>query len=74
MDWIKVDSKNIAAVRYDEETETLFVKFNYGTTYEYLNVPKTEYDALMAAESKGKYHHLKIKSQYAFHIASPNAD
>ena len=50
-----VDSSMIASVGYDPDTEELEVEFNSGKVYLYRNVPKEEYEGLMAAGSKGQY-------------------
>jgi hypothetical protein len=49
-----VDSSMIHAVGYDEADRTMEVVFNSGKRYFYHNVPKEEYEGLLAAESKGR--------------------
>ena len=65
MEMIPVDSSNIAAVGYDNETGTLTIQFNNGRTYEYYNVPEYEYENLMSASSKGTYAHQNIYETYS---------
>lgn len=56
------DSSNIAAVRYDDDTQTLQVDFkNGGATYEYANVPKDVAEGFESAPSAGKYFHANIR-------------
>jgi hypothetical protein len=50
-----VDSSMLLAVGYDEETREMRVMFKTGDTYRYLNVPKSVYNELLKAESKGAY-------------------
>ena len=50
-----VDSSNLASVGYDEENEILEVEFNHGGVYQYYDVPKEEYEALMNANSLGSF-------------------
>lgn len=51
----KVDSSLIDSIGYDEETKILRVHYkSSNSTYEYSNVPKESFDAIMAAESKGR--------------------
>ena len=63
----EVESTMIKEAGYDEATQVLTVKFvNGDEIYEYKNVPKSVYDELMAAESKGSYFAKNIKGKYEF--------
>lgn len=64
MDMRPVNSSMIAAIGYDVDSQTLSVEFSKGGTYEYADVPPEEYDALMNAESVGKYFLSHIKPNY----------
>ena len=64
MDRIAIRSSNIRSVGYDPGLATLEVEFNSGSVYEYLNVPKDEYEGLMSASSKGRYFNINIKGAY----------
>ena len=66
MDRIAVTSSNLASVGYDEPTETLEIQFNDGSVYEYSAVPLDVYRGLMAAGSKGQYHHQFIRTTYQY--------
>ena len=61
-------SRNIAAVRWlhDGTESYLEVAFHSGKTYLYTGVPRTVYEALLAAPSKGTYHARHIKWVYFF--------
>lgn len=61
-----VSSSNIASVGYEEESQFAFVKFLSGSTYKYQNVPKSEFDNLLAASSVGKYFNQNFKGVYRF--------
>ena len=61
-----VSSSTIAAVGYDEDTQTLRVEFNNTGLYEYSKVPKMFYQGLLNADSVGKYFHANIKDVYSF--------
>lgn len=63
---IPVNSSNLAAVDYDEVTQTLYIQFHSGGRYKYFNVPAYIYQGLLNADSKGKYHHAHIKYAYRF--------
>jgi hypothetical protein len=61
----QVESSNIHSVGYDDETQTLHVRFKSGNkTYVYEDVPKSEYDNMLDAESVGRHFHNNIKGQY----------
>jgi hypothetical protein len=59
-----VVSSNIEAVGYDQDAKKLRVKFKKGSTYEYDDVPFSEYEAMMDAESVGSYFASHIKDRY----------
>lgn len=66
MSWIKVISSDIARVRYIENTSILEVEFHSGGVYQYFNVPKTIFEALLQADSCGKFLHSNIKGKYRY--------
>lgn len=66
MERAPVISSNIAAIGYDEDTQTLEIEFTNGAVYQYSNVPSSEYQGIMGADSKGKYFHSNIKNRYSF--------
>lgn len=66
MDRIAVASSTIAAIGFDEASQTLEVEFNEGSIYQYYNVPSVVYDQLMAAPSKGQFLHYQVKGQFPF--------
>lgn len=57
-----VESSNLNAVGYEDSS--LFIRFNSGGLYEYMNVPKSIYLELLSATSKGEYHARYIKHSY----------
>lgn len=64
MDKIGVISSTIRAIGYDEAASILEVEFLSGGLYQYLGVPRSSYDAFMAASSKGRYLDQRIKNRY----------
>lgn len=67
---IPVDSKAIAVIGYDQETQTLEITYQGkdgkpGAVYQYAAVPLSVYQELMAAESKGQFVATNIKGVYA---------
>ena len=60
-----VESSMIHAVGYDEESGEMEVVFNSGQVYRYVDVPRAEYEGLLASESKGRYMRAHIIGLYA---------
>ena len=63
MKMVEVISSNVVAVGY--ENNQLFVNYKSGS-YVYENVPEEVFAGLLAAESKGKYMHAKVKGRYNY--------
>jgi hypothetical protein len=66
MDMENVDSSNVAAVGYDEDSSTLQVEFNNGGTYQYFDVPEHLFEELREAQSIGSFLAENIKGSYRF--------
>ena len=65
MDLTLVDSSLIYGVHYDDGTQELTVIFkSNGSKYVYEGVPQEAYDAMMAAESQGKFFLRHIKPRF----------
>lgn len=61
-----VQSSNIASIGYDENSATLEIEFLNGGVYQYFDVPKNIYDAMMSASSHGQYLAQSIKGRFRF--------
>ncbi len=61
-----VVSSNIAAVGYEGEEKRLRVEFLNGTSYDYSNVPESEYQDLINADSVGKQFNQCVKNNYSY--------
>ncbi len=59
-----VQSSAALSVGYDEASQTLEVEFKETGVYQYYNVPRTTFDALMASDSIGKFIHIYIKPMH----------
>jgi len=68
----EVVSSQIKKVAYDEEKNELFVTFNTGSKYKYSNVSRSDFDALISAESIGSHFGKNIKgnANYPFVLVS----
>jgi hypothetical protein len=66
-------SSAVSHVRYDPQHRRLYVTFrDSGEMYVYLNVPSEDYDALLAADSIGRFINERIKDRYKFqHLTDP---
>ena len=53
-DFIPVQSSRVDSIKYDGESETLYVIFKGGKQYSYEDVSNEEYQSLMSSESIGK--------------------
>ncbi len=60
-----VSSSTIVSVGYDELALILEIEFKSGV-YQYFEVPKSVYLALMSASSLGTYHAQYIKDVYTY--------
>ena len=62
----KVDSATLQSVGYESKRQVLELEFCSGALYRYFEVPEEEHQALLGAESKGRYFGLHIRDQYRF--------
>lgn len=66
MDRRVVQSSNVAAIGYDDASNTLEVEFNNGAVYQYFGVPANLYNLMMEAPSKGQFLNANIKNAFPF--------
>jgi hypothetical protein len=59
-----VTSSTIAAIGYDEATETLEVEFVSGAVYRYRSVNRDVFEDFRAATSKGRFFNEQIRGAY----------
>lgn len=65
MEWTPLASSNLSAMRYDEQTRLLQIRFQSGRSYDFKDVPADVAGGLKQAESAGKYFNSSIKGVYA---------
>jgi hypothetical protein len=63
---IYVDSSNVEAIGYDDDTQELHVYFLSGGCYIYHDVPRQIFDDLIGAPSKGSFLNREVKGVYRF--------
>ena len=73
MERVAVESTAVAAVGYDQSTRTLEVEFRSGRVYQYADVPRSAYEWLLRAPSKGALMNRLIK-QYEARDVTPSQD
>ena len=66
VEMIAVSSSNVEAIGYDEDSQTLYVRFLNNTLYIYKGVPIGEFDGLRNAPSIGSYLHRNIKNLFSY--------
>jgi hypothetical protein len=59
-----VSSAGVVAVGYDDQASSLYVEFVGGDTYVYSLVPRSTFERLMAASSKGTFVNKVVKPRY----------
>ncbi|HEY1710254.1 MAG TPA: KTSC domain-containing protein [Rhizomicrobium sp.] len=63
-----LDDSPFEALVYSDRSHELLTRFHeIGTTYVYEGVPRTEYEALLTADSAGSYFNAHIKDQFPYH-------
>jgi hypothetical protein len=65
-----VNSSAIRSIGYDEALHLLEIQYISGEVYLYYYVPKSEYEQLANAESKGTYVNQRIKPKYPYEKAA----
>jgi hypothetical protein len=66
MERTPVTSSNLKSVGYDPQTQTLEIEFTSGAVYQYVNVPPEIHQALIKADSLGRYFNDNIKENYSY--------
>ncbi len=60
----KVNSSCMASVAYDDQKGALYIRFQSSAIYRYTGVPSADYDAFIAAHSKGRFFLSRIKGKF----------
>ncbi len=63
----QVTSTSIAGVGYHAKLRVLEIEFHSGAIYRYVAVPPGVFEALMKADSKGRYFTQQIRNRFAYH-------
>lgn len=66
MVWQSIESKLLAGAAYDAEKQTLYLRFRSDEVYRYFGFPAGKYQALLDAESRGRYFLSQIRNQFRY--------
>ena len=67
MTWLPLESKMFTSVWYDADKQVLYLRFRKtGDVYRYFDVPVTEYQAFLNAESRGRFFLAHIRDRFRF--------
>jgi hypothetical protein len=64
VEWVPLESSVFTAVAYRAGLQQLYLQFQEGNVYRYLACPRSVYNELLAAESKGRYFALHIRNGF----------
>ena len=67
MTWTALESKMLSAVAYDAAGRILYLRFRgTGHVYRYFEFFPADYEAFLAAESRGRFFRLHIRDHFRF--------
>jgi hypothetical protein len=67
MTWLPLESKMLSSAAYDPEKQVLYLCFrDRGDLYRYGEFPVAEYQAFLAAESKGRFFLARIRDRFPY--------
>ena len=66
MERVAVTSSSIASAGYSAEASTLEVEYCNGSVYRYFAVPRSVFESLLAAASKGSFVSEQIRGRYPY--------
>lgn len=70
-EWISTpESSHVDAIRYEEDTQDCFVRFNDSSIYQYMDVPERTWSEFLDHPSKGRYVNVVLKNQFKYRRVS----
>ena len=63
-DWVSLESSVFTAVAYRAGAQQLYLRVHEGNVYRYFACPRSVYNELLAAESKGSYFAQHIRNGF----------
>ena len=64
VEWVPLESSVLTAVAYRASLQQLYLQFQEGNIYRYFACPRSVYNDLVAAESKGRYFAQHIRNGF----------
>lgn len=65
--WLPLESEMFTSTAYDAERQVLYLRFRKtGDVYRYFEFPATEHQALLDAESHGRFFLARIRDKYPY--------
>jgi hypothetical protein len=64
VEWVPLESSVFTAVAYRAGLQQLYLQFQEGNIYRYFACPRSVYNELLAAESKGRYFVQHIRNGF----------
>ncbi|MGH2476385.1 MAG: KTSC domain-containing protein [Candidatus Limnocylindrales bacterium] len=66
MNRIPLESRTLATAGYDDPSATMELEFVEGRVYRYFVVPRSVFDALLSADSVGRFFQENIRDVYPY--------
>ena len=67
MRWTALESKMISAAAYEESQQILYLRFRgSGAVYRYFEFPTADYQAFLAAKSRGRFFRFHIRDHFRY--------
>ena len=66
MNRIALDSRTLASAGYDHPSATMELEFVEGRVYRYFVVPRSVFDALLTADSVGRFFQEHVRDVYPY--------
>ena len=66
MTWLPIESKMFTSVAYDGEKQILYLRFRSGDVYRYFELPAAQDQALLDAESRGRFFLAHIRDHFRY--------
>ena len=67
MKWTALESKMLSSAAYEDSKQILYLRFrNTGAVYRYFEFPSADYQAFLAAESRGRYFCFHIRDHFRY--------
>jgi hypothetical protein len=73
VEWRALESGALTACAYEPREQALYLRFVSGEVYRYLFFLPGQYEAFLAAESKGKYFAQHIRDKFPWEHLSRDA-